>query len=135
MLTNCNQKKRIAPPAAVGGKKNKHFFSFSPQRRYEEIFGCYLRAIYLKKNFRTSRLHWHRSNNSRLRRLTFSRAIWLVFLSTWCLVLFWSRSYSIYFVHGQSIRSPFEAEYIATSTLHHHHRLCTNTRYVNMITM
>ena len=55
-LTICTQKKQIAPPAAVGEKKIKRFFSSFPKRRCEEFFGCSLKAICLKKTlqFRVS---------------------------------------------------------------------------------
>ena len=48
------EKTQIAPPAAVGGEKKEKsniFSLFSPQRRYVKNFGCFFKAIYLKKTF------------------------------------------------------------------------------------
>ena len=57
-------------------EKYKHAFSFSPDRRYEEVFGCSLKTICLKEKFWTSRFHWHRSKNRKHEQKQFSVSYW-----------------------------------------------------------
>ena len=64
------RKKNCAACSRWGEKKKKTniFFSFSPQRQYEEFFGCSLKAIYLKTNFWTSHFYWHRSKRPNIKK-------------------------------------------------------------------
>ena len=52
VLTICNQKKRIAPPAAVGKKEKKStlFFCFRTAA-VRGCFGLFFKAVCLKENF------------------------------------------------------------------------------------
>ena len=48
----------------------KDVFPFPPQRRYEDIFGCSLKAMFVKENF-TSRSHCHIRSQTRYYRRAF----------------------------------------------------------------
>ena len=55
----CNEKNKLCRLQPLDKKEEIiFFFSFSPQRQYEDIFGCSLKAIFLEENFLTSRFHW-----------------------------------------------------------------------------